>query len=132
MEDWRGPISRYIENGERTLYKRGALYKRGFIIPLIKCLGPNETQEVLADVHDGICGQHLGAKALAKKVLQARYYWPTMLKDAQAYVNLYDKFQRHGDMHLAPPVELTSLVCPWPFAWWGIDLLGPFLKPPNS
>jgi hypothetical protein len=70
MEDWRGPISRYIENGEltsdpheKTRLKRracsftlveGTLYKRGFIAPLIKCLGPNETQEVLTDVHDGI------------------------------------------------------------------------------
>jgi hypothetical protein len=31
-------------------------------------------------------------------------------------------------MHLAPLTELTSLVSPWPFAWWGIDLLGPFPK----
>ena len=85
MEDWRGPITRYITGGElppdplkRTKIKRracsftlveGVLYKRGFITPLIKCLGPNETQEVLTDVHNGICGQHLGAKALAKKVL---------------------------------------------------------------
>jgi hypothetical protein len=121
MEDCRGPISRYIKNGElpsdpheRTRLKRracsftlveGTLYKRGFITPLIKCLGPNETQEVLADVYDGICGQHLGAKALAKKVLRAGYYWPTMLKDAQDYVNLCDKCQRHGDMHLAPPLS---------------------------
>jgi hypothetical protein len=90
----------------------GTLYKRGFITPLIKCLGPSETQEVLADIHEGICGQHLGAKALAKKVLRAGYYWPTMLKDAQDYVNLCDKCQRHGDMHLAPPAELTSLVSP--------------------
>jgi len=98
MEDWRRPISRYIANGElpsdlheRTKLKRkacsftlveGILYKRGFITPLIKCLGSNETQEVLTDVHDGICGQHLGAKALVKKVLRAGYYWPTMLKDA--------------------------------------------------
>jgi hypothetical protein len=51
-----------------------------------------------------------------------------MLKDTKDYVNLYDKCQRHGDMYLAPPVELTSLVSPWPFAWWGIDLLGPFPK----
>jgi len=47
----------------------GILYKMGFITPLIKYLGPNETQEVLADAHGSICGQHLGAKALAKKVL---------------------------------------------------------------
>ncbi|XP_013443537.2 uncharacterized protein [Medicago truncatula] len=98
IEDWRGPISRYIANGElssdpqeRTRLQRRAfsftlveriVCKRGFITPLIKCLGPNETQEVLADVHGGICGQHLGAKALAKKVLRAGYFWPTMLKDA--------------------------------------------------
>jgi ribonuclease HI len=148
MEDWRGPISRYIENGElpanpqeRTMLKpractftlvEGTLYKRGFITPLIKCLGPNETQEVLTDVHDGICGQHLGAKALAKKILRAGYYWPTMLKDAQDYVNLCDKCQRHGDMNLAPPAELTSLVSPWPFAWWGINLLGHSPKPLDS
>jgi len=31
-------------------------------------------------------------------------------------------------MHIAPPIELISLVSPWPFAWWGIDLLGPFPK----
>lgn len=93
----------------------GTIYQRDFITPFIKCLGPNETQEVLADVHDGICRQHLGAKALAKKVLRAGYFWPTILKDAKDYVNLCDKGQRHGDMHLTPPAELTSLVSPWPF-----------------
>jgi len=144
MEDWRAPITRYIRSGElpsdpseRTKLKpracsftlvEGTLYKRGFITPLIKCLGPDQTQEVLADVHDGICDQHLGAKALAKKVLRAGYYWPTMLKDTKDYVNMCDKCQRHGDIHLAPPAELTSLVSPWPFAWWGLDLLGPFPK----
>ena len=144
MEDWRGPITRYITSGElpfdpheKTMLKRracsftfveGILYQRGFVTPIVKCLGPNETQEVLIDVHDGICGQHLGAKALAKKVLRAGYFWPNMLKDAKHYVNLCEKCQRHGDMHLAPPAELISLVSPWPFAWWGIDLLGPFPK----
>jgi len=83
MEYWRAPITRYILSGElpsdpseRTKLKRRAcsftlveetLYKMGFITPLIKCLGPNETQEVLAAVNDSICGQHLGAKSLAKK-----------------------------------------------------------------
>ena len=87
IEDWRGPIARYITSGElpsdpyeRTKLKRracsftlveGTLYKRGFITPLIKFLGPYETQEVLTEIHDGIWGQHLGAKALAKKVLRA-------------------------------------------------------------
>ncbi|MCI90107.1 gypsy retrotransposon integrase-like protein, partial [Trifolium medium] len=29
-------------------------------------------------------------------------------------------------MHLAPPHELKSMSSPWPFAWWGMDILGPF------
>ena len=51
-----------------------------------------------------------------------------MLNDAKHYVNLCGKCQRHGDMHLASPAKLTSLVSPWPFAWWGIDFQGPFPK----
>ena len=140
----RGPLIRYISNGglpsdpnERTKLKRracsftlveGTLYKRGFHTPLIKCLGPNEAEEALAETHDGICGQHLGAKALTKKVLRAGYFWPSMLKDAKDYVTICDKCQRHANMHIAPPTEFTSLTSPWPFAWWGIDLLGPFPK----
>ena len=104
------------------------LYKRGFTTPLIKCLGPTESQEALEETHEGICGQHLGAKALAKKVLRAGFYWPTMLHDAKEYVRRCDKCQRHADMHVAPPTELNSLAAPWPFAWWGIDILGPFPK----
>jgi hypothetical protein len=62
----------------------GTLYKRGFNIPLIKCLGPNEAQEVLAETHDGICVQYFGAKALARKVLRAAgYFWLAMLKDTK-------------------------------------------------
>ncbi|MCI65872.1 gypsy retrotransposon integrase-like protein, partial [Trifolium medium] len=34
--------------------------------------------------------------------------------------------KEHVDMHLAPPHELKSLSSPWPFAWWGLDILGPF------
>jgi len=89
IQDWRRPVIRYITSGElpsdpyeKTKLKRRAcsfslleetLYKRGFITPLIKCLGPIEAQEALAKTHDGVCGQYLGAKALTKKVLRAGF-----------------------------------------------------------
>ena len=106
----------------------GTFYKQGFITPLIKYLGSIEAQESLAETHDGICGQHLRAKALAKKVLRAGFFLPTKLKDDKDYVASCDKCQRHGDMHITPLAELTSLASPWPFAWWGIDILRPFPK----
>ena len=31
-------------------------------------------------------------------------------------------------MHLAPPHELNMPSSPWPFAWWGMDILGPFMQ----
>ncbi|MCI86386.1 hypothetical protein A2U01_0107667, partial [Trifolium medium] len=49
-----------------------------------------------------------------------------MQSDAKEHVKKCDKCQRHGDMNLAPPVELKTLSSPWPFAWSGMDLLGPF------
>jgi hypothetical protein len=60
MEDWRGPIARYIENGELPAnpQEKTRLKRRAYSFTLVEgtLLGPNETQEVLADVHDGICG----------------------------------------------------------------------------
>ena len=60
------------------------------------------------------------------------YYWPTMQHDAREHMKKCDKFQRHGDMHLAPPSELKSLSSPWPFAWWGLDLLRTFVVGTNQ
>jgi hypothetical protein len=55
----------------------GQLYKRGNSIPLLKCLAGWEALSILKEIHDGIAGQHLGGRALTKKVLRAGYYWPT-------------------------------------------------------
>ncbi|MCI34024.1 gag-pol precursor, partial [Trifolium medium] len=49
-----------------------------------------------------------------------------MQTDAKEHVKKCDKCQRHDDMHLAPPIKLKKLSSPWPFAWWGMDLLRPF------
>ncbi|CAJ2666715.1 unnamed protein product [Trifolium pratense] len=106
----------------------GKLYRRGFSIPLLKCVDEDTTDYILREVHEGINAQHLGGRSLARKALRAGYYWPTMQQDAKDHVKKCDKCQRHGDMHLAPPRELKSLSSPWPFAWWGMDLLGPFTK----
>ena len=51
-----------------------------------------------------------------------------MLKDTKDYITLFGKCPRHANMHITPPAILTSVTSPWPFAWWGIDLLGAFPK----
>lgn len=48
----------------------GDLYRRAFSSPLLKCLTPSEATYVLQEVREGVCGDHLGAKTLAYKVLR--------------------------------------------------------------
>ncbi|GAU28822.1 hypothetical protein TSUD_21590 [Trifolium subterraneum] len=102
------------------------LYRRGFSISLLKCVEETRVEFILQEIHEGINGQHIGGRSLARKALRAGYYWPTMQNDAKDHVLKCDKCQRHGDMHIAPANELKTLVSPWPFVWWGMDILGPF------
>ena len=53
---------------------RGTLYKRGFSAPLLKCIGKEDVNYVLKEVHEGICGNHIGARALVGKTLRQGYY----------------------------------------------------------
>ena len=191
---WMDPIWEYIIDGSlpddpkeaakirarsaRFTNHKGSLYKRGFFTPILKCIAGKDTEYVLREVHEGICGNHIGARALAGKVLRQGYYWPTILKDAtnlvkkcricqehakisrlpsklegicgnhigaralagkvlrQGYywptilkdaTNLVKKCkicQEHAKISRHPSEPLTSITSPWPFQQWGLDILG--------
>uniref|UniRef100_A0A2N9FJJ2 Uncharacterized protein n=1 Tax=Fagus sylvatica TaxID=28930 RepID=A0A2N9FJJ2_FAGSY len=104
----------------------GILYKMGFSRPHLRCLSPEEANYVIREVHEGICGNHSGARALAHKLTRAGYYWPSLLHDATQYVKTCDKCQRFANITRAPPEEITPMTSPWPFAQWGLDIMGPF------
>ena len=60
----------------------GHLYKRSFTGPYLRCLNHSEALYVLAELHDGVCGNHSGGRSLAHRAYSQGYYWPTMKKDA--------------------------------------------------
>ncbi|GAU37759.1 hypothetical protein TSUD_102760 [Trifolium subterraneum] len=141
-QSWMAPVYNFLKSNtlpadakEATKIRKRAcsyvllddkLYRRGFSIPLLKCVDETRVEFILQEIHEGINGQHIGGRSLARKALRAGYYWPTMQNDAKDHVLKYDKCQRHGNMHIAPANELKTLISPWPFAWWGMDILGPF------
>nr|CAN82630.1 hypothetical protein VITISV_028132 [Vitis vinifera] len=102
----------------------GHMYKRSFTGPYLRCLGHSEAQYVLAELHEGICGNHSGGRSLAHKAHSQGYYWPTMKKDAAAYVKRCDKCQRYAPIPHMPSAMLKSVSGPWPFAQWGMDIVG--------
>ena len=95
-------------------------------MPLWKCLGPEEVDYAIRENHERICGEHLGVRALAAKILRAGFYWPTMKEDAIRKVRTCDNCQRHASMTSAPASKLQTVLEPIPFAKWGLDILGPF------
>ena len=94
---------------------RGTLYKRGFSAPLLKCIGNEDANYVLREVHKGICGNHIEARTLAGKALRQGYYWPTMLKDATKLVRKCKICQEHAKISHLPSKPLTPIISPWPF-----------------
>ncbi|RVW62616.1 hypothetical protein CK203_059538 [Vitis vinifera] len=89
---------------------------RSFTGPYLRCLGHSEAQYVLAELHEGICGNHSGGRSLAHRAHSQGYYWPTMKKDAAAYVKRCDKCQRYAPIPHMPSATLKSVSGPWPFA----------------
>ena len=75
----------------RFVLIKDVLYKRGFSQPYLRCLGHEEASYVIREIHEGIYRNYSGARSLLHKLIQAGYYWPIMLKDAQAYVKSCDK-----------------------------------------
>ena len=86
----------------------------------------DEADYVMREVYKGIYGNHSGARSLVHKLIRAGYYWPTMLKDAQAYVKTRDKCQTFSNLIRKPSEELTPMTATWSFAQWGLDIMGPF------
>ncbi|GFS38896.1 hypothetical protein Acr_00g0060030 [Actinidia rufa] len=109
---------------------KGRLYKRSFLGPLLRCLQPEEAKYVLREIHEGICGNHSGARSLAKKTIRQGYFWPTIERDAAAYIKKCDKCQRFAPVGRLPHTEMVPMSSPWPFAQWGIDILGPLPQAP--
>nr|XP_029147063.1 uncharacterized protein LOC114924982 [Arachis hypogaea] len=96
------PITDFLKNGKlpedekeaKALRREAAryaiiqdqLFKKGLSQPLLKCLYPDQTDYVLREVHEGCCSHHIGRKALAKKLIRAGYYWPSMMVDSKEFV----------------------------------------------
>ena len=141
--NWMTPIVLYLKNGRllerkdktKKLRVRSAryvlmdkvLYKRDFSQPYLRCLAPDKANYVLREIHEGACGNHSRARSLVHKVIRAGYYWPTIQANAKAYVKVCDQCQQFSNIPKQPSKYLTPMMAPWPFAQWGLDILGPFL-----
>ena len=62
------------------------LYRRSFGGPYLLCLHPGKVNEVLTELHEGVCGNHVGGRSLAHRAMTRGFWWPRMRRDAAEYV----------------------------------------------
>ena len=105
-------VSKLRTRSARFTIHKGSLYKRGFFTPILKCIAGKDVDYVLREVHEGVCGNHIGARTLAGKALRQGYYSPTMLKDATELVKKCKVCQEHAKISHLPSNPLTSVTSP--------------------
>jgi hypothetical protein len=103
----------------------GELYKHGVCSLLLKCLSRIEGQELMKEIHVGLCGAHIGSRPLLGKVFRQGFNLAKAALDAANLVQKCENCQRCA-IDQKQPSSLTQLIQPtWPLQRWGLDLLGP-------
>ena len=67
------------------------LYKRSFSGPYLLYVHPELTESLLEEMHEGICGSHIGGRSLAHRAITQGYWWPNMQREALEYVRKCDQ-----------------------------------------
>ncbi|XP_070026382.1 uncharacterized protein [Nicotiana sylvestris] len=147
--DWRNKYIEHLKNGKLPSYPKeskdlhtkaarltlsgdGTLFRKMFDGPLAIYMGLGDTNYVLQEIHEGTCGNHSGAESLVHKIIKAGYYWVDMEKDTKEFVRKCDKCQRHAPMIHQPREQLHSVLSPWSFMKWGMDIVGPLPSVPGK
>ena len=105
------------------------LFKRGADMIIRRCVPENEQGKILNECHASPYGGHFSGERTAHKILQSRFYWPTIFRDCAEWVKLCDRCQKIGNISSRNEIPLRGIMVVQIFDVWGIDFMGPF--PPS-
>jgi hypothetical protein len=79
----------------------------------------------LEEIHIGVYGNHASSRTLVNKAFRRAFYWPTALGDAEELVRKCQGCQYFAKQQHVPAYKLVTIPPTWPFACWGLDMIGP-------
>ncbi|GJR86850.1 reverse transcriptase domain-containing protein [Tanacetum coccineum] len=147
-DSWMTPIHEYLTDetlpaerkkaraikrkSQRFAIINGILYKKSFLGPWLRCVGPSQANYVLREIHEGSYSMHAGTRSVVAKALRIGYYWPTIHEDARALIRACQECHVHKPVPRNPQENFNPITSPWPFYKWGIDIAGPFPEGPGK
>ncbi|KAJ0753086.1 putative nucleotidyltransferase, Ribonuclease H [Helianthus annuus] len=139
---WMTPLVKFLTSGElpsdqteaervqiksrQYVLQGDILYKKGYLAPLLQCVGLEQIQHLIKEVNEGICGAHYGPRSVVSKLMNLGYFWPTMHRDTTEQLKKCEAFQIHAPVPKSPKHDLVPIASAWPFHKWGMDIVGPF------
>jgi hypothetical protein len=148
VPNWQTPYLEYLLRGELPLDKaearRLARRAKSFVLLgderelyhcspsgiLQRCIPIAQGQELLQEIHSGAFGHHAAPRALVGNACRQGFYWPTAVADATRIVRSCRGCQFYAKQTHLPAQALQTIPITWPFAVWGLDLVGPLQKAP--
>jgi transposase InsO family protein len=94
----------------------------------MKCIHSAIGKKMLDEIHAGQCGEHAASRTLVGKAFRSGFYWPTTKSDAAELVQRCEACQFLSKQQHLPAQQLQTIPVTWPFACWGLDMIGPFKK----
>jgi hypothetical protein len=79
---------------------------------------------VIKELH-GLSKGHFAIEITQKKILDARYWWPTRYKNVHDYYKSCDACQRTRGLATQSLAKLVTSFQEGPFMKWGLDFVGP-------
>jgi hypothetical protein len=144
--DWRVSYLDHLTRGhlplDKTKARRIARRAKTFVIfgdnkelyrcsptgILQRCITNEEGKNLLKDLHSGACGHHAVPRTLVENAFRQGFYWPTAVSDAAMLVRSYKGCQYYARQTHLPVHALQTISITWPFAVWGLDLVGPLKR----
>jgi len=108
------------------------LYKRSPSRVLQRCIPIPEGRELIRDIHAGVCGHRAAPRTLVGNAFRQGFYWPTAVADTTEVVRTCEGCQFYAHKTHLPAHALQTIPITWPFAVWGLDLVGPLQKAPGG
>jgi hypothetical protein len=93
----------------------------------MKCVTTEDGYDILREIHEGVCGNHVASTTLVGKAYRATFRWPTIVSDAEDLVRRCQNCQFFGKQSLVLTHNLITIPPSWPFACWSLDMIGPFI-----
>jgi hypothetical protein len=94
----------------------------------MKCIHSAIGKQLLDEIHAGQCGVHAAFRTLVGKAFRSGFNWPIAKSDTIKLVQRCEACQFLSKQQHLPAQQLQTIPVTWPFACWGLDMIGPFKK----